>query len=647
MMKKLLSFVLAIFMLIGTLPVIAMTSAMDNVIQTLVEPTMEYFIVKGFSEGLAAVEKDEKCGFIDETGNIVIPLEYDADRDSHFSEGLALVYKGGQYLNASQRIMKGGKCGFIDKTGKVVIPMEYDGATAFFEGIAAVEKDGKQYLIDKSGNVVVALDTHYSNDSSGSSFNGMGIETFSDGLASVMKDGKYGFIDKMGKEVIPVGEYESVWWPFSEGLTVAGKSIPTGDEDYYKRYGVHSYYKRYGFIDKSSKIIIPFEYDAVSSFSDGLASVMKGSKWGVINKTGEVVVPFEYDGIGTFSEGLASFNKDGKQGYMDKTGKVIISLDYIPSTSFIGETLPPFRDGFAVVCSGDKAKWGIIDKTGKEVIPLEYNYISSFNDGLAVTFKGYTNFYHNYFDGKWGILKSPLTNNTAKGTSDDTPVTSDQPSIVEKGGIKFNDVTESYWAYNDIMSLTDSGALNGYEDGTFRPDNSITHAEMAKIITAAFNLKGNDDSNNETTAYTLKRDIENFSPNEWWSEFALIAVDYYYPGGLSIVYNSDEYVNRRQVAVALVNILNPKYDFSYTTTGYVFPSNWKDILKSEFVDFAENDGWNNDVYIDYVDGFWVNSPKHIYLAKTMGLISGYPDGTFQPLGNITRAEFCAMVNNAY
>lgn len=69
-----------------------------------------------------------------------------------------------------------------------------------------------------------------------------------------------------------------------------------------------------------------------------------------------------------------------------------------------------------------------------------------------------------------------------------------------------------------------------------------------------------------------------------------------------IVYNSDEEVNRRQVVVVLVNILNPKYDFNYTTAGYIFPSNWKDILRSEFFDFAEEDGWDNDVYIDYEDG---------------------------------------------
>ena len=226
--------------------------------------------------------------------------------------------------------------------------------------------------------------------------------------------------------------------------------------------------------------------------------------------------------------------------------------------------------------------------------------------------------------------------------------TSTPPTLPENNNITFSDVTETHWAYNDIMSLTKSGVLNGYEDGTFRPDNYVTQAEMAKIITIAFDLQGNSKENpDETTnADTLKKNIKKNSPNEWWSEFALIAVDYYHAGGHSSVYNSDEEANRRQVAVALVNILNPEYGFDYTTAGYIFPSNWKDILRNEFVDFAENDEWDDDRYIDYEDGYFVNSPKQIYLAKTMGLISGYPDGTFRPLGNITRAEFCAMVNRA-
>jgi hypothetical protein len=44
-----------------------------------------------------------------------------------------------------------------------------------------------------------------------------------------------------------------------------------------------------------------------------------------------------------------------------------------------------------------------------------------------------------------------------------------------------------------------------------------------------------------------------------------------------------------------------------------------------------------DVRIDY----WVAQP--ISLLAMQGIISGYPNGTFKPLGNITRAEMCTLL----
>ncbi len=70
-------------------------------------------------DGLAVVNKDGKWGFIDKTGKVVIPLQY--DYASNFSEGLALVKKD-------------GKSGFVDKTGKAVIPLQYDDSYGFSEG---------------------------------------------------------------------------------------------------------------------------------------------------------------------------------------------------------------------------------------------------------------------------------------------------------------------------------------------------------------------------------------------------------------------------------------------------------------------------------------------------------------------------------
>ena len=90
------------------------------------------------SEGLAVVKRDGKYGFIDNTGQVVIPPKYDLAWD--FSEGLA-------------RVSQNGKAGFIDNTGKVVIPLKYDKADSFYNGVAGVldRSTGEAFYINRQG----------------------------------------------------------------------------------------------------------------------------------------------------------------------------------------------------------------------------------------------------------------------------------------------------------------------------------------------------------------------------------------------------------------------------------------------------------------------------------------------------------------
>lgn len=51
--------------------------------------------------------------------------------------------------------------------------------------------------------------------------------------------------------------------------------------------------------------------------------------------------------------------------------------------------------------------------------------------------------------------------------------------------VQFSDVTAQAWYYNAVAELTKSGVIRGYEDGTFRPDQAITRAEFT-VIAARF-----------------------------------------------------------------------------------------------------------------------------------------------------------------
>lgn len=165
-----------------------------------------------FSEGLAAVEYENKWGFIDTTGNWVLAPNYvwaDKFVDGHslVRIGLpphadyALIDRKGdvkfrlQTLHcktASEGLMRfelDGKWGFIDRTGKMVIPPTYDAAYDFSEGLAAVRVGNGWGYINHDNKLVINIEHHVA-------------EEFQGGLARVTwPGGKWGYIDQTGKRV--------------------------------------------------------------------------------------------------------------------------------------------------------------------------------------------------------------------------------------------------------------------------------------------------------------------------------------------------------------------------------------------------------------------------------------------------------------
>lgn len=264
------------------------------------------------------------------------------------------------------------------------LPMgRYDQIEPFVDGLAAVgikigegvNRDPicKWGFIDEQGNEVVPC--KYTNSEA---------PVFVDGVACVEVDGEYGYIDKTGKEIVPIGQGAYPWLGTpSEGLIPIRKQTGT------RAYDGEPIY-RWGYVDMTGKLVIPYQYERVESFSEGLAAV-EGENWryGFINTKGETVIPCQYIVAQDFSEGLAAVcyeNADRQYawGYIDKTGKVVVSNKYAagyPTYSRYDEEASPFTDGLAMV-SRDY-KWGFIDKTGKEVVPIQYKEARPFSEGVA------------------------------------------------------------------------------------------------------------------------------------------------------------------------------------------------------------------------------------------------------------------------
>lgn len=498
MRKKLLSLTLALALCLGlTVPAFA---AELKIVEVPVPAVEEYegkdYSTGEFHEGLAPFMLSDGVGFIDWTGKVVIPPEYDTVWG--FSEGFA-------------RVKKSDKMGFIDKTGKELTPLQFSEAGDFCEGMAAVKKGGKTGYIDTTGKEVIpcAYDDGYG---------------FFQSLAAVKKGGKWGYIDKTGKEVIPF-QYDDAT-PFLQGLAAVKKS------------------GKWGYIDKAGEVVIDFTYDEVGGFANGLTAVKQDGKWGYIDKTGELVIPCKFEGAGYFSDGLAPVLQD-KWGYIDTTGKIVIPCKYWYAASF--------SEGFAAVRAvGEYNVWGFIDKTGKEVVPpkmitengMKYGifgwpgsestfhdgsaYISRFlNEGNADNFVP-TVYFKLTVDAKvadWA--REQVDSAAVKGLmpdclGDDFTVnitraefaalavelyeTMSGEEAPAPGESPFTDTSDPV-----IIQANALGIVNGKGDGKFAPSDPVTRQEAALMLSRVYTRLGGEIPKVEATTFADNGDVASWA----------------------------------------------------------------------------------------------------------------------------------------
>jgi len=114
---------------------------MNNQNQVII-PT-QYQDARKFAEGLAAVKINDLWGFINEQNQIQIQPQFKGISFSGFENGRAIVY------NESMT-----KEGFIDKTGKIVIPCEYNAYPFWSYTHCEVRKDKVIYFLGRNGEII-------------------------------------------------------------------------------------------------------------------------------------------------------------------------------------------------------------------------------------------------------------------------------------------------------------------------------------------------------------------------------------------------------------------------------------------------------------------------------------------------------------
>lgn len=161
---------------------------------------------------------------------------------------------------------------------------------------------------------------------------------------------------------------------------------------------------------------------------------------------------------------------------------------------------------------------------------------------------------------------------------------------------KFADMKDN-WATEYVAELFNKGAIAGYPDGTFKPNNSINRAEFTKILVTS-----------------LDKDPGSFKGGHWATNYLNTAISrgYLKQGEFD---NPDKAITRGEMARMISRALDET------------PQNI-DLLKNQLTDFAQ-------IGSEYKD--------HVAKVYAAGIVTGFPDGSFGPNKTATRAEASTML----
>lgn len=188
-------------------------------------------------------------------------------------------------------------------------------------------------------------------------------------------------------------------------------------------------------------------------------------------------------------------------------------------------------------------------------------------------------------------------------------------SAAAEAAWSFIDVKPGYWAYDAISKLGENGFINGYKDGTFRPDGNITKAQFMTILSKV--LEGRP-----RNTFPLTEKTKTFSdvPASYWAYKSINNV-------LSYMWNPDAIwgahfepekpITREEVAAIIAEVSNPDGDSS------------------------------SEAYVTFRD--IKDSPFKIAIMKCAmrKLVNGYPDNSFKPGNSLTRAEAAVVLTKLY
>ena len=117
------------------------------------------------------------------------------------AKGEFLIDKGYDFIFPGREnrilVQQKGKSGFLDYTGQIVIPIEFDNNWLFSESLAPFEREEKWGYIDLEGKTIIAPKFEY-------------CAHFRDGKATVKLNDKFGLIDRAGNWIAE-NQFDHAW----------------------------------------------------------------------------------------------------------------------------------------------------------------------------------------------------------------------------------------------------------------------------------------------------------------------------------------------------------------------------------------------------------------------------------------------------
>jgi hypothetical protein len=162
---------------------------------------------------------------------------------------------------------------------------------------------------------------------------------------------------------------------------------------------------------------------------------------------------------------------------------------------------------------------------------------------------------------------------------------------------------DNHWGKDHIVKLVNAGNINGYKDGTFKPDNPITVAEFIKILMSSLGYRS---LGNSTVDHWAKNYIEKAE------ELGIIQREDWFTNYSSYDLN----ITRGQMARMVIRAIKEEY-----------PDNMNDYI-NQIRDYQHIDR---------------DFKEYALKAYAKGIISGYEDNTFREYKTATRAEASAII----